>query len=37
MSAATDDEQASNSSSSLRRLVARYPVKAFLIMAYAIS
>ncbi len=37
MSAATEDEQSPNSSSSLKSVVARHPVAAFLIMVYAIS
>ena len=34
MSTATENRQPPNSSSSLRRLVARHPVAAFLVMAF---
>src|SRR3712207_3668690 len=34
MSTATENQQTPNSSSSLRRLVARHPVAAFLVMAF---
>jgi membrane protease YdiL (CAAX protease family) len=37
MSTATENHQPANSSSSLRRLVARHPVVAFLIMAFVFS
>ena len=37
MSTATENQQPANSSSSLRRLVARYPVAAFLVMAFGFS
>ena len=37
MSTATENHQPANSSSSLRRLVARHPVTAFLLMAFVFS
>jgi hypothetical protein len=37
MSTATENQQPLNSSSSLRRLVARHPVGAFLTMAYGLG
>jgi hypothetical protein len=37
MSTATENQQPANSSSSLKAVIARHPVAAFLVMVYAIT